>query len=244
MTVATSVLFSLAPNLAGDERRRHCTQGRRPHATAWPSAARPLAGGLQVGRVGRSSGRRRPLRADAVEHPRRRHRLPARIASCSSPSIRRARHTPAAPGARFSRGCTTPWRRPGVESASLSESPLVAGGRHARASVRMAARHGRKTKPGSTTSARGSSRRWAFPSWRAARRCPDRERTQPVTVVSERFVREFFPNQNPIGRDVRNSNRLFEIIGVCGDVRFTRAARPCRRSSIVISRRPRTSQAR
>jgi hypothetical protein len=47
-----------------------------------------------------------------------------------------------------------------------------------------------------------------------------------VTVVSERFVREFFPNQNPIGRVVRNSNRLFEIIGICGDVRFNRARAP------------------
>jgi predicted permease len=45
----------------------------------------------------------------------------------------------------------------------------------------------------------------------------DRETSPPVTVVNQQFVKEFFPNENPIGRTIRNNNRLYEIIGICGD---------------------------
>ena len=39
-------------------------------------------------------------------------------------------------------------------------------------------------------------------------------------------MREFFRGENPIGRTVRNGNILFQVIGICGDVRFNRARAP------------------
>lgn len=54
----------------------------------------------------------------------------------------------------------------------------------------------------------------------------DTESSPPVVVVSERFVREFFANQSPVGRTVRNGDTSFQIVGVCGDIRFGSARAP------------------
>jgi predicted permease len=48
----------------------------------------------------------------------------------------------------------------------------------------------------------------------------DREASQPVAVVNERFVKEFFPEEDPIGRTIRSNGRLYEIIGVSGDTPY------------------------
>jgi predicted permease len=45
----------------------------------------------------------------------------------------------------------------------------------------------------------------------------DRETSPPVALVNQQFVTEFFPNQNPIGKTIRNGGLLYEIVGVCGD---------------------------
>ena len=175
VTVATSVLFSLAPiwqAMKGDVNPTLKDGGRIATSAGHP-LARPLAGG-PAGWACRSFFWSAPASSCArcgTSAPSTSASGP--IASCSSRSIRRARNTPAAPGAPSSRSCTTRWRR--FRAWSRRACPRVRwspADRHARASVRMAARHGRKTKPGSTMSARGSSRRWAFPSWRAARSMP------------------------------------------------------------------------
>ena len=49
----------------------------------------------------------------------------------------------------------------------------------------------------------------------------DREASQPVAVVNERFVKEFFAGEDPIGRTVNSNGRLYEIIGVSGDTPYT-----------------------
>lgn len=51
----------------------------------------------------------------------------------------------------------------------------------------------------------------------------DRADTPPVGLVNESFVREYFPNENPIGRRIAwargNPRRWMTIIGVVGDVK-------------------------
>ncbi|HMF59105.1 MAG TPA: ABC transporter permease [Vicinamibacterales bacterium] len=48
----------------------------------------------------------------------------------------------------------------------------------------------------------------------------DRESSPPVAVVNERFVKEFFPDGDPIGRTIRSNDRLYAIIGVSGDTPY------------------------
>ncbi len=45
----------------------------------------------------------------------------------------------------------------------------------------------------------------------------DRAESQPVAVVNQRFVREFYPNENPLGRTFRNGPRTLQIVGVVAD---------------------------
>ena len=54
----------------------------------------------------------------------------------------------------------------------------------------------------------------------------DRAGSQPVAVVSQQFVREFFPNENPLGRIFRNGPRTLQIIGVAGDTKHDRLRSP------------------
>jgi predicted permease len=42
----------------------------------------------------------------------------------------------------------------------------------------------------------------------------------PVTVVNEAFVREYLPNQNPLGRHIDRSNRQMQIVGVVADANY------------------------
>ena len=46
--------------------------------------------------------------------------------------------------------------------------------------------------------------------------------SQGVTVVNEQFARQFFPDQNPVGKSFRTGKQIMEIIGVVGDARYDR----------------------
>ncbi len=53
----------------------------------------------------------------------------------------------------------------------------------------------------------------------------DRANTPAVTVVNQAFVREFFPNENPVGKKIALDRAdgtldMIEIVGVVGDVRW------------------------
>lgn len=49
----------------------------------------------------------------------------------------------------------------------------------------------------------------------------DRANTQPVVVVNEAFVRQFLPNENPIGKKLEYApDDVVEIVGVVGDARW------------------------
>jgi putative ABC transport system permease protein len=53
----------------------------------------------------------------------------------------------------------------------------------------------------------------------------DNQEAAPVTIVSEGFVRRFLPNQEPLGKRIRQSgpelgNKWMEIVGVVGNVKY------------------------
>src|SRR6185436_5496571 len=223
VTVATSVLFSLAPiwqAIRGDVNPTLKDGGRIATSAGHPLRGRSLVV-LQVGvsvvlLVGAGLFVRTLWNIRAIDIGFRPDRI---VLFTIDPP--RATYAGSARRAIFEKLHDAVVTIPGVESASLSESPLVAGG----SSRTRVGPDGRTPRPEDEAWVNDVGSRFfetmGIPIL-AGRSFDtrDRERTQPVTVVSERFVREFFPNHNPIGRVVRNGNRLFEIIGICGDVRF------------------------
>jgi predicted permease len=111
---------------------------------------------------------------------------------------------------------------PGVEEATLSADVLVGAGR-SRTGVII---------EGQTTNAATSS--WVnivghrFTETMgipivAGRSFDDHDRagSLPVAIVNERWVREYFPNNpNPIGHTFRNNDTVLQIVGICGDTHF------------------------
>ena len=81
----------------------------------------------------------------------------------------------------------------------------------------------RGRQPTIASSARTTSRRWAFRSLRG-RAFTDRdgEKSPQVAVVDQTFVERYFPSEDPIGQgiDIGNgTDGFFEIVGVVGSVR-------------------------
>jgi predicted permease len=54
----------------------------------------------------------------------------------------------------------------------------------------------------------------------------DHKKSPKVAIVNQQFVRRFFPDVHPVGRSFKNNEMTYEIVGVCGDVHFTRARTP------------------
>jgi predicted permease len=54
----------------------------------------------------------------------------------------------------------------------------------------------------------------------------DRRETPKVAIVNQEFVRRYLPDGDPIGRSFTNGEFKFQIIGICGDVHFTRTRLP------------------
>ena len=48
----------------------------------------------------------------------------------------------------------------------------------------------------------------------------DTQTSAPVAIVSEAFVRRFLPNQEPIGKRIRQGKPWMEIVGVVGNVKY------------------------
>ncbi len=125
---------------------------------------------------------------------------------------------------------------PGAESASLSDATLLAGESHR---TRVGP-DGRAPEPKDDAWVNDVGRRF-FETMRipilAGRSFDARDTgtSSPVVIVNRQFVKQFFANQNPVGRSLANNGVVYEIVGVCGDTPLRRARRRSR------SARPRGS---
>ena len=54
----------------------------------------------------------------------------------------------------------------------------------------------------------------------------DRAGSLLVAVVNQQFVRNFFPDQNPIGQTFSSGDSVYHIVGVAGDARYDRVTTP------------------
>jgi predicted permease len=139
----------------------------------------------------------------------------------------RARYRGSARKAFFERVVSAIGAIPGVESASLSEMPLLSGG----SSGTRVGPDGRIPTPKDNAWVNDVSHRF-FETMRvpilAGRSFDehDRETSQPVVIVNQRFAQEFFPGRNPIGRTLRNNGALYQVVGICADTVFGDMRRP------------------
>jgi predicted permease len=116
---------------------------------------------------------------------------------------------------------------PRVEAASVSQSPLVSGG----SSGTRVGPNGRIPAAGDEAWVNNVGSRFfetmGIPiligrSFDAH----DRETSAPVTVVNQQFARQFFPNENAMGKTIRNNNLLYEVVGICGNTPFGQLRAP------------------
>jgi predicted permease len=119
---------------------------------------------------------------------------------------------------------------PGVESASLSSQVLVANG----SSTTNVAPIEREQRPDA------SDRAWVndvgarffetmgIPLIAGRALSPDDRAGAPmVAVVNQAFVRKFFPaDENPIGKSFHNGPRVWQIVGISADARYSRVSAP------------------
>lgn len=54
----------------------------------------------------------------------------------------------------------------------------------------------------------------------------DRQTSQRVAVVNRQFVREFFPDKNPLGELFRNGDRVLRIVGIVGNAKYDQLDTP------------------
>jgi putative ABC transport system permease protein len=58
-----------------------------------------------------------------------------------------------------------------------------------------------------------------------------------VALINAAVAREYFPNEDPIGRHLGYDNRTWEIIGIVGDMRVRSLLRPATATVTVGGRR-------
>jgi predicted permease len=116
---------------------------------------------------------------------------------------------------------------PAVEAASLSSTPLLAGGR----SQTRVGPDGRTSGPEDEAWVNdvgsGFFETMGIPIL-FGRPFDEhqRESSAPVVVISQQFARRFFPNEIPLGRTIRNGDVVYEIVGIAGDTPFGRIREP------------------
>jgi predicted permease len=54
----------------------------------------------------------------------------------------------------------------------------------------------------------------------------DHKASPKVAIVNREFVRQFSPDVHPVGRSFESNGATYEIVGICGDVHFTRTRIP------------------
>jgi predicted permease len=120
---------------------------------------------------------------------------------------------------------------PGVASSSLSGSVLIGGGR-SRTSVEII---GRTPDPSVSTYINVVGHRFfetmGLPIVRGRSfNAYDRLTSPRVAIVNQRFVRDYLPEGDPIGRRFKRREATdevtYEIVGVCGDTPYDRTRAP------------------
>jgi predicted permease len=114
---------------------------------------------------------------------------------------------------------------PGVTVSSLSNRPIISGG-----SSTTRVMIGKTSRPGDGTSTYINTVGHRFFETMgipilAGRTFDSRDhkKSPKVAVVNEQFVRQFFPDVHPVGQSFTNDGVTFEIVGICRDVHFNRA---------------------
>jgi predicted permease len=117
---------------------------------------------------------------------------------------------------------------PGVKSIALSSNSLLGG----RVSSNAFSIPGRLTQEGQHMQAdvldvsEDFFQTMGIPLLRG--RAFDRTDTpsQPrVVIINEVFVRTYFPKEDPLGQSIRMGERDFQIVGLCGDAKYSRIQR-------------------
>jgi predicted permease len=54
----------------------------------------------------------------------------------------------------------------------------------------------------------------------------DHKKSSKVAIVNQQFVRRFFPDVHPVGRSFKSNGATYEIVGICGDVHYSRPRIP------------------
>jgi predicted permease len=113
---------------------------------------------------------------------------------------------------------------PGVEAAG-AVSPLPLSGAHSSTAFSI---EGRPPSPGQTIQA---GRRWASPDYFKTLRIPlrtgrlfgesDGAEATPVVVINESLARQYFANENPLGKRLAFDSTWREIVGVAKDVKYS-----------------------
>ena len=119
-------------------------------------------------------------------------------------------------------------RLPGVESVSLSSEALVAQG-SSQTRVRPLGRAAAGEPERAWVNEVGSAffETMGIPIlYGRALGAHDRAGSLHVAVVNQQFARQFFPDENPLGRRFVSGNHEYEIVGVSGDARYDRVNRP------------------
>ena len=112
---------------------------------------------------------------------------------------------------------------PGVVASSMSDQTIVSGQSH---TTRVWFERKTPPTPGHRTHINTVGHRFfetmRIPILRGrAFDVRDRRESPTVAVVNQEFVRRFIPDGDPIGRSFHNGDGEFQIIGVCGDVHFS-----------------------
>jgi predicted permease len=114
---------------------------------------------------------------------------------------------------------------PGVEDASLSDQPLISGGR-SRSSITLDGKAKvRDVAPWINSVGHRFTETMGIPilSGRSFD-SRDRQGSLPVVLVNRRFVQQYLSDDpNPLGRTFRNGKITWQIIGICGDAHYDTA---------------------
>jgi predicted permease len=119
-------------------------------------------------------------------------------------------------------------RIPGIESTTLSSVALVADGSWTtRATPSGRESRGVQDRTWVNDVGAGFFQTMGIPILRGRGLEPrDRAGATPAAVVNQQFVRNFYPDKDPIGQTFKTGETLYTIVGVSADARYHRVDKP------------------